>query len=82
MNQKAQVIATIKQMQNKINKLEQVLSCYPFNGVNLFFYGSNGVFNGLNQLDFPFSLSSEIKIFMEDSIASMKDEILQLSKSL
>jgi hypothetical protein len=82
MNQKAQVIATIKQMQDKINKLEQVLTCYPFNNVNLFFYGSNGVFNGLTQVDFPFSLSGEIKIFMEDSIASMRDEILQLSKSL
>ena len=82
MNQKAQVIATMKEMQDKINKLEQVLSCYPFNNVNLFFYGSNGVFNGLTQLDFPFSLSGEIKMFMEDSIASMKEEISQLSKCL
>ena len=82
MNQKAQVIATMKEMQDKINKLEQVLSCYPFHNVNLFFYGNNGVFNGLTQVDFPFSLSGEIKMFMEDSISSMKDEILQLSKCL
>ena len=55
MTQKAQVIATMKEMQDKIYKLEQVLSCYPFHNVNLFFYGSNGVFNGLTQVDFPFS---------------------------
>ena len=82
MTQKAQVSATMKEMQDKIYKLEQVLSCYPFHNVNLFFYGSNGVFNGLTQVDFPFSLSGEIKIFMEDSISSIKDEILQLSKCL
>lgn len=77
-----QVIATIKEMQLKIDKIEQVLSCYPFNNVNLFFYGSNGVFNGLTQKDFPLSLNAEIKIFMEDSILYMKNEILQLSECL
>lgn len=77
-----QVIATIKEMQLKIIKLEQVLSFYPFNEVNVFFYGTNGEFNAVTQWDFPLSLNAEIKIFMEDSILYMKNEILQLSEYL
>jgi hypothetical protein len=81
-NKQTQILSTIKELQEKINKLEQILSCQPFNNVNVFFYGQNGVFNVVTQHDFPFSLSGEIKLFMEDSILSMKNEINQLSHSL
>ena len=81
-NKNAQIVATIKELQTKIDKLEQLLTCQPFNNVNVFFYGTNGVFNAVTQHDFPFSLSGEIKLFMEDSILSMKNEIIQLSHNL
>ena len=76
------ILRTINDLQNKIDRLEQVMSVYPFGNVNIFFYGVNGVFNGLTQNDFPFSLSNELKIFMLESIESMKKEQIDLHNSI
>ena len=71
-----QYLVTVLQIEEKIKKLKAIMAIAPFQKVNLFMYGTNGAFIGLDQSNFLINLGSELKLLIEENI-----ELLEIEKN-
>lgn len=74
----ARTLGEIAVLQAKINRLKDLLPLLPFKKVNFFFYGTNGVFVGLDQSMLPFDMGIEIGILIEASIEHYENQLKEL----